>query len=152
MDSRAPAARKRASQKLLIGWSESVDLPDWGIRGIRAKIDTGAASSALHVERLVELGRGRVRFDVVVRHGTRRRTTHVEARVHRRSRVRSSSGHADDRLFVTTTLRAGPVERRIELSLVNRDLMRYRMLLGRSALAGAFWVDPGRAGLLGRLG
>lgn len=126
-----------------------MDLPDWGIFGIRAKIDTGASSSALHVDNLVELGHGRIRFDVIVRRVRRRRTTRVEARVHRRSRVRSSSGHASDRLFVMTTLRAGPVEKRIELSLVDRDLMRYRMLLGRSALAGDFWVDAGRRGLLG---
>jgi hypothetical protein len=140
----------RQHPKFVIGWSEYVDLPEWGIFGIRAKIDTGAASSALHVDRLVELGRGRIRFDVVVKRGRRNRTTRVEARVHRRSRVRSSSGHASDRLFVTTTLHAGPVLRRIELSLVDRDLMRYRMLLGRSALAGDFWVDAGRTGLLGR--
>ena len=127
-----------------------MDLPDWGIRGIRAKIDTGAASSALHVDRLVELGHGRIRFDVVVKHGKKRKTTRVSARVHRRSRVRSSTGHVTERLFVTTTLRAGPVERRIELNLVDRDLMRYRMLLGRSALAGDFWVDAGHRSLLSR--
>lgn len=147
---RADAAERSHSPRPVIGWAESVDLPDWGIRGIRAKIDTGAASSALHVERLVELGRNRIRFDVVVRHGKKRRTTRVEATAHRRSPVRSSSGHALHRWFVTTTLRAGPVERRIELSLVDRDLMRFRMLLGRSALAGAFTIDPGRKNLLGR--
>jgi hypothetical protein len=146
--SRAP--RKRLRPKLVIGWSEHVDLPDWGIFGIRAKVDTGAASSAIHVDNLKELGHGRIHFDVIVKQGRRRRTTRVRARVHRRSRVRSSSGHAADRLFVTTTLRAGPVERHIELSLVDRDLMRYRMLLGRSALAGDFWVDAGRTSLLGR--
>jgi hypothetical protein len=134
----------------VIGWSERVDLPEWGIRGIRAKIDTGASSSALHVENLVQLEHGRARFDVIVARGSRRRIVHVEAPVHRHGRVRSSSGHASQRLFVTTTLRLGPVERSIEINLVDRDLMRYRMLLGRSALAGDFWIDAARTGVIGK--
>ena len=53
------------SEPLLIGWTEYVDLPEWGITRVRAKVDTGARSSALHVENIKELPRGRIRFDVV---------------------------------------------------------------------------------------
>lgn len=131
----------------VIGWSEYVALPDWGIAALRAKADTGARSSALHVEAIEELPRGRVRFDVVL-HRLRRRRVTVEARIRRRARVRSSNGHYATRIFVRTRVRIGPVERRVELSLVDRGSMIYRMLLGRSALHGLF-VDPYRRHLVG---
>ncbi len=130
--------------KTLIGWSEYVDLPEWGVRGLKAKIDTGARSSALHVEDIEPLRGGRVRFVVVVHKEKRDRHLHVEARVVRRSRVRSSTGHYENRYFVATTLRLGGVERKIEISLVDREKMRFRMLIGRTALAGAFVVDPNK--------
>lgn len=135
---------------LRIGWSEYVDLPEWGITRLLAKADTGARSSALHVEELEELGQGRVRFRVVLHRRRRDRRVAVEARVRRRSRVRSSTGHYQQRLFVTTRLRLGPFERRIEISLVDRERMIHRMLLGRSALAGLYLVDSAHRALLGR--
>jgi hypothetical protein len=131
----------------VIGWSEYVALPDWGIAALRAKADTGARSSALHVEAIEELPRGRVRFDVVL-HRKRRRRVSVEARILRRARVRSSNGLYSMRIFVRTRVRIGPIERWVELSLVDRGLMIYRMLLGRSALEGLF-VDPHRRHLVG---
>lgn len=127
-----------------IGWTEYVDLPEWGVRRLRAKVDTGARSSALHVENIRELPRDRVRFDVVLHREKRDRRVHVEAHVSRRARVRSSNGHLSQRIFVTTTLRLGAVEKRIEVSLVDRQKMIHRMLLGRAALAGSFVIDAGR--------
>ena len=126
---------------VLIGWTEFVDLPAWGVRKLRAKVDTGAQTSALHVENIEELPRGYVRFDVVLHRRKRDRRIHVKARVSRRGRVRSSSGHRSERLFVETTLSMGPVEKRIEVSLVDRQKMIHRMLLGREALRGPFLID-----------
>ena len=126
---------------VLIGWTEYVDLPDWGVRRLLAKVDTGARSSALHVEDIRELPRGIVRFDVVLHREHRDRRVHVRARVTRRSRVRSSNGELSPRLFVETTLRLGGVEKPIEVGLVDRAKMIHRMLLGRAALAGPFLVD-----------
>lgn len=137
-----------SSELNVIGWSEYVALPEWGIAALRAKADTGARSSALHVEAIEELPRGRVRFDVVL-HRLRRRRVTVEARIRRRARVRSSNGHYTTRIFVRTRVRIGTVERRVELSLVDRGSMIYRMLLGRSALQGLF-VDPHRRHLVGQ--
>lgn len=134
---------------LVVGWIEYVDLPDWGVRGLRAKLDTGARSSAIHVENVRELPRRRVRFDVVLHRRDRDRRVHVEARVKRRGRVRSSSGHYTLRLFVSTRLRLGPREHEIELSLVDREEMIHRMLLGRSALEGHYLVDVSHRALLG---
>lgn len=132
----------------MIGLAEYVDIPGWRIRGLRAKVDTGARSSALHVENLREVGRGRVRFDVRLHrlHSDRRVT--VEAKVVRRARVRASTGVASTRIFVAMTVRIGSVVQEIELGLVDREHMLYRMLLGRMALAGHFLVDPSRRYLL----
>jgi hypothetical protein len=137
-----------ARPQLVIGWNEVVDLPDWQIRRLRAKVDTGARTSALHVENIEELPRGHVRFDVVLHRARRDRRVAVETRIVRRGRVRSSSGHYTTRIFVATRVRLGPIEREIELSLVDRGPMIYRMLLGRSALAGHVLVDVGHRGLL----
>ncbi len=131
-------------EPVLIGWTEFVDLPDWGVRKLRAKVDTGARTSALHVENIEELPRGFVRFDVVLHRQKRDRRIHVKTRIVRRGRVRSSTGHQAERLFVETTLVLGPVQKRIEVSLVDREKMTYRMLLGREALAGPFRIDVDR--------
>ena len=137
----APAPRKRLRPVAVVGWNEYVDLPEWGIRGLRAKMDTGARSSALHVEKIEELPGDRVRFDVVLdRNGARR---HVSAAIVRRSRVRSSTGHLTTRIMVRTTVRIGPVDRAVELSLVDREKMIYRMIIGRSSLSGRFLIDVG---------
>lgn len=131
-------------EPVLIGWAELVDLPDWGIKKLRAKVDTGARSSALHVENIEELPRDWVRFDVVLHRLKRDRRIHVKAKVSRRGRVRSSSGHQEARIFVETTLRLGTVEKRVEISLVDREKMIHRMLLGRKALSGPFLIDVDR--------
>jgi hypothetical protein len=126
---------------VVIGWTEYVDLPDWGVRRIRAKVDTGALSSALHVENIRELPRGTVQFDVVMQRGRSDRHVRVRAHITRRSRVRSSNGELSQRLFVETTLRLAGIEKPIEIGLVDRTKMIHRMLLGRAALAGPFLVD-----------
>ena len=134
--------------RLLIGWNEYVDIPDWGIRRLRAKVDTGARSSALHVENIVELPHRHVRFDVVLHRAKRDRRVHVTAPIARFGRVRSSTGRYEMRIFVEASVMLGPVERRIEVSLVDRGKMIFRMLLGRTALAGHFVIDPGRRHIL----
>ena len=135
--------------KFSLDWlRQYVDLPEWGVRRLRAKVDTGARNSALHVENIRELSHGRVHFEVVLHREKRDRRVSVETRIVRRGRVRSSTGHYETRLFVATRLRLGDVERRIEMSLVDRERMIFRMLLGRSALDGVFWIDPGHRHLL----
>jgi len=130
-------------EKLLIGWSEVVALPDWGISHLNAKVDTGARTSALHVENVVESGEGHVRFDVIVNLKPHI-VHHVRAQVVRWGRIRSSTGHASHRLIVRTRLRLGTVEKEIDISLISREKMRYRMLLGRQALSRDFIVDVAR--------
>ena len=138
----------RPRRPLVIGAAEFVDIPAWGVRGLAAKVDTGARTSALHVENVRELGRGRVRFDVRLHRRLPEKRVTVEAAIHRRGRVRSTSGDAEPRLFVAVGIQVGPVRKRVELGLVNRKNMIYRMLLGRSALSGSFLVDAGRRFML----
>ncbi|MDH3519172.1 MAG: RimK/LysX family protein [Myxococcales bacterium] len=136
--------------KLVIGWNEYVDLPAWGILGLRAKLDTGARSSALHVENIELRPHGHVRFDVMLHRKKSDRRVHIEAPISRRARVRSSSGHMELRYFVMAELRLGPVVEVVEVNLMDRQRMIYRMLLGRSALAGRFLIDVARQNLLER--
>ena len=138
------ALQNGEKKPLVIGWVEYVGIPDWHISRVRAKMDTGARNSALHVENIRELPHGRVRFDVRLhRRNTDRRVT-VEAPIKRRGRVRASIGHAELRIFVVARVRIGSHEQDIELSLVDREKMIFRMLIGRSALAHDYLIDAGR--------
>ncbi|MGE0791280.1 MAG: ATP-dependent zinc protease [Sandaracinaceae bacterium] len=130
-------------ERLIIGTAERVDLPEWGVRGLRAKIDTGAKTSALHVDAIEELGGSRVRFQVVTGKKRRARPVTVVARVVRRTRVRSSTGIAEERIIVSTRLALGGREQVIEVSLTSRAGMIFRMLLGRAALHDVL-IDPSR--------
>jgi hypothetical protein len=127
--------------KLVLGRSEFVNLTDWGITGLLAKVDTGAKTSALHVEDLAFDGNGEVRFRVILSMQRHAPSVMVTAPVIRWAKVRSSSGHFTKRCFVETTVQIGPVTKRIEISLDSREKMQYRMLLGRQALARDFLVD-----------
>jgi hypothetical protein len=135
--------RRELQGRVLIGFAERVDLPDWGIQQIRAKVDTGARTSALHVDGIARLPGGKVRFDVVMNRKTGR-TKHVITDLVRVGQVRSSSGTAETRYFVTTRMRIGSVIRVIEISLARRHAMQFRMLLGRTALGHDFVIDASR--------
>ena len=127
---------------LIVGAVERVGLTGLiGEHTLKAKVDTGARTSALHVDDLKFLSRGRVRFTVEHESGT---GAPVEAKVTRTSAVTSSSGQSEVRPFIETELVLGPLVRTIEVSLSSRAHMRYPMLLGREAIAGDCLVDPGR--------
>ena len=130
-----------AAPPLVIGFAEYVDIPEWHISRLRAKVDTGARSSALHVENIREVGKERVRFEVRLHRRHEDRRVVVEASVTRRSRVKPSNGMPAWRYFVAARVKIGPFEDEIEMSLVDRQHMIFRMLIGRSALSHRFLVD-----------
>ncbi|MFG0307069.1 MAG: ATP-dependent zinc protease [Phycisphaerales bacterium JB040] len=130
------------------GWRERVDLPDWGVARLLAKADTGARSSAVHAENIEHVGTQRVAFDVVYSRKHPEHRERVVCPIARSATIRSSNGELDERIIVETTLRLGPVRKTIEVTLVSRELMQCRMLIGRSALEPEFLVDPGRTYLL----
>jgi len=134
---------RAASDQRVVGWREYVSFPDWGVTGIVAKIDTGARTSAVHVEQIRHLRGNRVRFYLVTSRRKPFRHVPVTAEIVRQTRVRSSTGHTQERIVVATRIRIGSIVRRVELSLVRREQMLCRMLLGRTALEGLM-VDVSR--------
>ncbi len=139
-DGLQPPGRARP---LRIGWKEVIDLPDWGIRGLLAKADTGARGSALDVGSVCRDGPGRVRFDVVLQRKDRSDVHPVLADIVETRRVRSSNGQVEERFVVRTRVRIGRIDREVDFSLVGRHRMICRALLGRRALEGCFLVDSG---------
>jgi hypothetical protein len=131
----------RSSAKKIIGWKETVDLPDWGIEHIVSKSDTGARRSALDVSHVVELPGNRVQFDIVFDRKDRSTTRTVVADIAHQTHVRSSNGQRHERYFVCTRVAIAGVVKEVEFSLVSRASMVCRILLGRKALEDDFLID-----------
>ena len=143
--SRPPAARRK---KPVLGWREWAALPDLGIERIKVKVDTGARSSALHAFDVTEEeqdGEVWVRFKIHPIQRNARHTIETRALLVDEREVRSSSGRASLRPVIETRIVVGRRVWPIEITLVRRDLMGFRMLLGRQAVRGGFLVDPGRS-------
>lgn len=140
--------REARVEPILLGWSEYIRLPDWGLSGVRAKIDTGARSSAIDVSAIEHMGKGRVRFKVVKNRDSNRRRT-VEAKIVRRTTVRPSFGEGHIRLFVRTRVMVAGQVLEVEFGLVDRGELHCRALIGRRDLS-LFTVDPSRCYLHGR--
>ena len=141
--------KKKLKIKDIIGWNEFIDLPEWGIKGLRAKADTGAKTSSLDVDHIELLPGGKkVKFNVVLSKRTRARKVSLIAPLSRVAKVKASPIHDEERFFVKTKMKLGKVKKEIELNLINRSNMVYRMLIGRTALKGDFLVDVARTHIL----
>ncbi|MCG6966582.1 MAG: RimK/LysX family protein [Chromatiaceae bacterium] len=138
----------------MLGWREWLTLPDLGIGRIKAKVDTGARTSCVHafyVDRFRSRGRSFVRFGVHPSQKNDDEIVHCKAEIIDQRQVSDSGGHRELRFVINTRLVLLDFDDMIELTLTNRDSMRFRMLLGRTALkAGGFCVDPAASYLAGR--
>ncbi len=141
------------TQKLVIGKEEWCAMPAIHLPAIKAKIDSGARTSALHADNIhiyTSRGEKMVRFDVHPIQKDRRITVHCRARLIEERDVKSSSGHTERRPVIEAAVRIGTVTQNIQLTLTNRDSMGYRMLLGREAMQGRMLIDPEKSFLQGK--
>ena len=132
----------------LIGWRERLSLPDLSVRSVKAKIDTGARSSALHAEDIEFFerdGQAFVRFKVHPSQSSQTKFITTEAKLLDIRPVKSSSGQSESRPVIETTVSTKYQQWPVELTLTNRDLMGFRMLLGRQAIRRRFLVDSGQS-------
>ncbi len=142
------------NKKVVVGSEEWCAFPQFNIPAIKARVDSGAKTSAIHainIKTFTKEGESWVRFDVNPLQGNRKVVVHCEAPVFDRRSVRSSSGVSERRYVVKMPLVMGDESWEIEVTLTNRDSMGYRMLLGRSAMAGRMLVDPEASFLFGEM-
>lgn len=136
----------------MLGWREWVALPEFGIAQMKAKIDTGARSSALHAATLEPYSKGDELWLMFTVQPQQKSDHLIEchAPIKDRRVVANSGGHKQRRYVIETQLLFGETIIQAEITLTNRDSMRFRMLLGRSAMAKRFIIDPNASYLQGK--
>ncbi len=143
---------KKRREKIEIGWREWVHLPELGGACVKAKVDTGARTSAIHawnIRAVERNGQPFALFDLHPLQNDNECILQCEAPIIDRREIRNSGGQAQERYIIRTTVNLGSYSWPIELSLTRRDEMGFRMLLGRAGVRRRFLVDPGRSFLMG---
>ena len=145
--------RTKKLVKPIIGWREWISLPDLNVKAIKVKVDSGAKTSALHASSMEFFRKNNkeyVRF--VIYPNQKNRHSHLtrEVKIHEHRWVTSSNGHRSLRPVIKTNYKIGIYEFSMELTLVNRDIMGFRMLLGRDGFKEHFLLDASHSYLVGK--
>ena len=136
-----------------VGWRELVDLPELGLFGITAKMDTGARSSSLHVEKVTHYrdDQGNLRAAITLHmQGERRGKRKLDVPIKEFREVKSSNGAVEKRAVIRTRVKMGERSFLRDFTLTNRAGMRYPILIGRTGLRRVFLVNSAESFLLGR--
>jgi len=146
---------RRSREKKPVGWREWCQFPALGVPAIKAKIDTGAKTSALHathIRRFEQDGKPWVSFRIHTDHKSARPAFSCSLPLVEERKVRSSNGQSEKRIVVVTEVILGreAVPVRTHLTLTNREKMGFRLLIGRNTLKGRYLVDSSASFLLGR--
>lgn len=139
---------QKRKRKILVGWQEWVSLPSLGIPAIKAKIDTGAKTSSLHafdISSFLCEGEEYIKFFVHPLQGNNSSKIACCAKVIGIRGVMSSNAHVEERYVIKSWMCLGDKKWEIELTLSNRDPLRYRMLLGREALRPHVLINPAKS-------
>lgn len=141
-------------EKVIVGSEEWCSFPQLGVPTIKARVDSGAKTSALHAVNIIPFEKNDseswVKFDINPIQNNTKAVIHCEAPLVDRRIVKSSSGYREQRYVISTPIRVGDQEWNVEVTLTNRDSMGFRMLLGREAMSGRLLVDPEQKYLLGQ--
>lgn len=150
-----PESGSSERKNLIIGWREWVSLPLLGLPAIKAKVDTGARTSAIYaldIERVTRNnGQDWLAFSVQPIQRDASIVRRCEAQLIDIRSVTDSGGHVQDRYFISTQVQIGSTLRTIEITLAQREDMLFRMLLGRTAMVPDIHVDPSQSYTLGRV-
>ncbi len=145
--------RKKQQITDIVGWREWVSFPELGVDFIKAKVDSGARTSAIHAEDIEFIKKGKnkyVRFRLYPLQKDKETSHLVTLPIEDERWIKSSVGHKTHRPVVVVKMKIGEHTFPIELTLVNRDLMGFRMLLGREAIKNKFLLDAGHSFLQGK--
>lgn len=145
--------KRRVENVPVIGWREWLALPELEVDAIKAKIDTGARTSAIHafqIRPFTERGVPWVSFSLRPKQRSRNPSIECAAPIVDERKIRSSNGEQERRYVIEVEACLGDITWPIELSLTNRDELGFRMLLGREAVRRQFLVNPDRSYLIGR--
>lgn len=137
----------------VLGWREWIGFPDLGISQIKAKVDTGARTSCLHaflVEPFEQEGALWVRFDIHPNQNNSSEVLSCTAPVLDKRVVKDSGGHEELRYVIETVISIGDRQHTVEVTLTDRDTMKFRVLLGRTAIRRLYVVDSGRSYVRGK--
>jgi hypothetical protein len=147
-------ANEHQGRKIAIGWQEWCALPQLNLGAIKAKIDTGAKTSAIQAFDIKTFNCKdglHVRFALHPLQAHENLARECSAKVVDQRWIMSSNGHKEHRYVIQTLIIMAGETWEIELTLSDRDPLKFRLLLGRTALKGRVIIDPSKKFCLGRL-